>query len=284
MYRKCSDIKLEQFGLAEKSRKILCEDLPLSEYEPAVAEEVMTFRFLGGTIIWLDIICSITAGTAPHLLAYHFSVITADSQTKLEDIMGCKTWTVLQIGRIASLHYHQTQAKKQGHFDCTEFDQNVEDIGREIQYDIIHGAWDSLEVSETDPALAFRKSSAPPRLVTLIFSYMASVYLHLVIHGYQKLDLLDSIVSKAMRVLQNQIPSNHLPALVPALYVIGSVAKQRDEQFFRTIFSSLPLMDSSLKHRGKILLILEEIWSRRLTRPDFAWKDSLDLTQDILLI
>jgi hypothetical protein len=46
---------------------------------------------MGGTIIWLDIVASITAGTAPVLLSYHSGVIASSSQTKLEDIMGCRT-------------------------------------------------------------------------------------------------------------------------------------------------------------------------------------------------
>ena len=88
MYQQSYNKNLAHLGLAERSRTIICEDLPLSEYEPTVVEEVVNFRFLGGAIIWLDITSSITAGTAPHLLPYHFSVIASNSQTKLEDIMG----------------------------------------------------------------------------------------------------------------------------------------------------------------------------------------------------
>ena len=41
MYQQGYKNNLAHFGLAEKSRTILCEDLPLSEYEPVVAEEVV---------------------------------------------------------------------------------------------------------------------------------------------------------------------------------------------------------------------------------------------------
>jgi hypothetical protein len=40
---------IERFGLSEKSRTILSEDLPLSEYKPTIIEEVVTFKFLMGT-------------------------------------------------------------------------------------------------------------------------------------------------------------------------------------------------------------------------------------------
>lgn len=126
--------------------------------------------------------------------------------------------------------------------------------------------------------------SDPPTLVIHIFAYMASLYLHLVTHGFQKLEALDATISGAKRMLQTQISIHLLPALVSPLYIIGSVARQGDEQFFRNIFSSPPLLDPLLKHRGRILPILEEIWSRRQTTPGFAWKDSLELTYDILLL
>lgn len=69
----------------------MCNDQPLTDEGAAIAQEGMTFRFMGGTIIWLDIVASITAGTAPVLLSYHSGVIASSSQTKLEDIMGCRT-------------------------------------------------------------------------------------------------------------------------------------------------------------------------------------------------
>jgi len=284
MYQQGYRKNLAHFGLAENSRTILCEDLSLSEYEPVVAEEVVNFRFLAGTLIWLDITSSITAGTAPHLLPYHSRVIASNSWTKLEDIMGCKNWVMLQIGRIAALHEHKTQALQRGHFDGTEFEQTVADINREIQCGRTQGALEGCNISERDSATMFNTMSNPPALVTHIFADMASLYLHVVTHGFQKLDVLDTTISGAMRMLQTQISRQLLPALVSPLYVIGSVARQGDQQFFRNIFSSPPLLDPSLQHRGRILPILEEIWSRRQTTPGFAWQDSLELTDDILLL
>ena len=249
-----------------------------------VAEEVVSFRFFGGTIIWLDIISSITAGTAPRLLPYHFSVIAPNSQTQLEDLMGCKNWMMLQIGRIAALHEHKIQALQQRSFDCSNFEQTVSEISREVQCGLTQGALEGFSISECDSATMFNTKSDSPMLLTRIFAYMASLYLHVVTYGFQKLDVLDTTISGAVRMLRTRIPVHLLPALVLPLYIIGSVAKQEDEHFFRTIFSSPPLLDPALKHRERVLPILEEIWSRRKTTPGFEWKDSLDLTHDIMLI
>ena len=284
MYQRGYKENLKVFGLAEKARTILCGDLPLSEYEPEVAEEVVSFRFLSGTLIWLDITSSITAGTAPRLLPYHSKVIASNSQTRLEDIMACKNWVMLQIGSIAALHAHKTQALYQGNFDCTEFEQAAGDISREIQCGLTQETLEDFNISESDSATMFNAVADSATFITHIFAYMASIYLHLVTYDFQKLELLDTTISGAMRVLQTQIPTHLLAALVCPLYFIGCVARQEDEQFFRDTFSSPPLLDPSLKHRGRILPILGRIWSERQTIPSFAWKDSLEFSHDILLL
>ncbi|KAK9366157.1 fungal-specific transcription factor domain-containing protein [Lipomyces kononenkoae] len=284
MYHVAHETKLASLTLAEKSRVILCDELPLSEDVPLVAEEVAAFRFLNGTIIWIDIISSITVGRAPQLLPYHLLVISSDSQTKLEDIMGCKNWVMRQIGRISALQERKTQALQQGHFAYAEIEQTVADINREIQCALTQGSLEGFSFSERDSATILSWTSDPTTIVTYIFAYMASIYLHLVTHDYQKLQVLDTSISGAMRVLKTQVPTQLLPTLVSPLYVIGSVARQEDEQFFRNIFSSPPVLDPLLQHRARILPILEEIWRRRRGTPSFTWKDALELSPDLLLL
>ena len=272
------------FGVAEKSRNVLFEDLPLLEHEHVIAGEVANFRFLSGTIVWLDITSSITMGTAPKLLPYHTCILAFDSQIKLEEFMGCKNWAMLQIGRISALQERKIQAMRQEHFDCTELQHTVADIDRQIQSRLALLALEVYNISERGHTARLEPMSDIPMLVTHVFAYMESLYLHLVPEGFQKPKVLDKIISEAMRMLQTQIPTVVLPALVTPLYVVGSVARQGDEQFFRDIFSPPLLLDSLLKHQGKILPILEEIWSKRRTTPLFAWEDSLELTHDILLL
>ena len=283
IYRQSYDNDLTSFGLAERSRSILCEDRPLLEYEPVIVEEVVAFRFLGGTIIWLDIIFSITAGTAPSLLPYHISVIASNSQTKLENIMGCKNSVMLQIGRIAALYEHKNRDLEQGRFDCTEFEQVASEIGREIHCVLTQGVFEGHHISESDHAPILDTISDPSVLVTHIFAHMASIYVHLVTQGFQELDSLETAISNAMNIVQTRIPRHLLPALVCPLFLIGSVARHGDEQFFRNTFSSPPLLDPLMQHRERILPSLEEIWSRRRTTPDLAWRYCLELTHDILL-
>ena len=284
MYQNESEKNLASFGMADSSRTVLSEDYSPLEHGHVAVEEVASLRFFSGTIIWLDIISSITAGQAPRLLPYHTSLIASKPQTNLEAIMGCRNWVMLQISRIAALHEQKTQAIRQPHFDCTEFKQTVVNIRKQVQCGLTQLALEAFSISEGASAATFEPVSDPPTLVTHIFAYMATLYLHLVIEGFQDLKVLDTTISEAMKMLRTQIPPQLLPALVLPLYVIGSVARQGDEQFFRDVFSSPPLLDPLLRHRGTILPVLEEIWSKRRSAPFFAWENSLELTHDILLL
>lgn len=283
MYQKAFEKNLAPFGLGESSRTILSGDLPVMGYGDR-ALEVATFRFLSGTIILLDITSSITAGRAPQLLPCHTSVIASNSQTKLEGVIGCRIWVMLQIGRSAALHERKAQAMRQQHIDCTELKQTVADIGKQIQCDFAQLVLEAFNILKPDSAAMSEPILDTATLTTHIFAYTASLYLHLVIEGFKNLEVLETAISEAMKMLRTQIPTQILPALVSPLYFIGSVARQGDEQFFRDIFSSPPMLDPSLKHRGRILQVLEEIWSKRRTAALFAWEDSLELTHDILLL
>jgi hypothetical protein len=268
----------ERIGLTEPTRQNLHKDRLVSNQDPAVAQDILCFRFLSGTTIWLDIISSITTGKAPVLLPYLSSILASDSQIKLGDIMGCKNCVMLQIGRIATQYEHKSRDKQTGQFDSIEFKQTTCDIKLEIERSLSQGAFADLDHPEQNSTDVPHTSPNPPimqKLVTCVFAQMALVYLHLVTHGFQELESLGSDISETMGLLQTRVAKHVLPALISPLFIIGAVARQVDEQFFRDIFSSLPLLDPRLKHRGRILPILELIWERRQTALPFRWQDCL---------
>lgn len=284
MRRQAYEGNLTNLGRIEKPRPIPHEDLSTSKSEPLTADEVVTYRFLTGTIIWLDITFSVGAGTSPHLLPYHSAVTASDYQTRLDDIMGCNNEVMLQIGRIAALHEAKTKATQHGYLNCAEFNQTVCVIRRELACGLAQGSLEVLHISEGGSANVLDSLPDPPTLVTTIFNYMASVYLHLVVHGFRHLEVVETTVSTATILLRTQVPRHVLPALVLPLFVIGAVTRPGDEQFFQNMFSSPPLLDPSLKHRQRILPILREIWSKRQTALDLEWQDCIALCHDVLLI
>ena len=287
MYQECHQKVFVHLGMRDASMKILREGLPLSDDEPEVQEEVLSFRFLAGSMIWLDIVSSITAGTAPRLLSHHDFALAPNSQTNLGHIMGCKNWIMSLIARIAALHEHKITLILQGSFDCREYRQKSDEISRDIQNGITCGALEGLDISSASTPTSEMKWDAKD-LVTQVFAYTASIYLHLVTLGFQLLEDLNETISSTIRMLQCRIPTPLLPALVTPLYIIDAVAREEDESFFRTVFSSPPVVDTALRHRGQILPILEEIWRRGRAAPEFRlefrWEDCVEMTKDILLI
>ncbi len=281
MYQQGHEKNFAVFGLAQESLAILTGDLPLPDDDPLIAEEVVQFRFLRSALSWLDISLAITAGTAPILRFDHFCPMSIDSRTKLENLMGCKNEVMLWIARIATLTKLKSQAVQEGRFDCLEFERTVCKIRDEMQES--KPAEDARDC-EDKSAVLVDASLDSIRLITRLFTCMATIYIHIVLCGYRDLELLDATIVEAMELFQTKVSISLMPALVCPLFFIGSVAKPEDEDFFRELFASPPLLNPALKHREKVLPVLEEIWKGRQTAPGFGWNDVLELTHSILLI
>jgi C6 transcription factor Pro1 len=284
MYKRSNEGSLENTGLVEKSRTILSEDHPITEYEAQITEEIATFRFVSGAIIWLDTLSSITAGTTPHLLPYYSHIIVPNSQAKLQTIMGCKDSVILLLGRIAAIYEQKVQASKNAAFDCSHLEQRVDEISGEIQCSLTQVALEGFNIYGSTSPTMFNIVLDPKRFITQLYLHMASIYFHLLSQGFQNLVLLDTTISGAMNMLRVETSRNLLPSLVCPLFFIGCVAREEEKQFFRDVFSMLPLLDPLLKHRGRVLPFLEEIWSKRTTVLGFGWEDCVELTKNILLI
>ncbi|CAO2648883.1 Nn.00g098320.m01.CDS01 [Neocucurbitaria sp. VM-36] len=274
MFQRGHNNEFAQLSLNEETRWILSADLPLHGSDAAVAQEVVCFRFVTGTILWLDIVASITAGKTPLLLSHHSRMLAAGSQTQLREVMGCENWVLLQISRISRLHENKVQAIQQGKIDLTDFEKDASEINFGLQYGI-------SQISSASPPPSTTED--PHTFVTQMFAYMAAVYLHLVIHGFQKLYLLDKALSNAMGIIRDHTSSRLLQAMVAPLFVIGTIAKQEDQQCLRYTLASPPLVDPFLRHRTRLLPMLEIIWKRRETF-GFAWSDCVELTKDVLLV
>jgi hypothetical protein len=290
MYQQGHRERLGYFGLTEESKTIIFAGISLSEasgLDPTVFEEVTIFRFLSSVVIWLDIMYSISTGKTPEILPYHFCIISSTSKTRLENVMGCQNWVMLQISRVTALHVYKTKGLREGYFNSTEFEQTALDIRGEIDNGLCAGT-----TTSTVPSSGYESYDLAPcgtkaesrTLVTSIFIHMASIYLHLVVHGFRELDLLDAELSIVMRKLQTEITPNILPALVAPLFVIGSVARAADEQTFQAALSSLYLLDPLFPHRRRLLPLLVDIWGRRRNTAEFLWIHVLDLIKDLLLI
>lgn len=282
MYHRILNERLAHLGLTETAETIINNGLPDYDQRPLIRDEVIAFRFFSGTVFWLDIVSSITAGTEPKMLVHH-SLIADSDHIDLEKIMGCKNWVMVKLGQIASLHETKTQSQDQGAFDYSEFMTKVYTLRRDLEAYIAQAQLEGLCFNDGRSGVSF-DPALPSSLVTRAFAYMALVYLHLVGHGFEDIDVVESTSNEAIQFLQTNLTAQVLPALVCPLFVIACVSCENNKQYFRSAFSHLTQLDASFGHRGMIGPVLEDVWKRRCSTPGFNWSNIVELTRDLLLI
>lgn len=246
-------------------------------------EQKAIFRFMSGVVIWLDVLSSVTMGTTPDTLEYHPHALSSSSHIKLENIMGCHNWVVMQIARIAALHSQKfLQDNCPNAVDLTP---QIEDIRAELQRGLTELCLASMAIDQQDPARIFPVSK-PPSFITRIFAISAGIYLHLVVHGYESgSEILKLMATEAMMILRNQVPAEMMHTIIFPLYIVGSLATGDDQAFFRYVFSAMPVLDPSLEHRSKILPLLEKVWHRRQSSSTLlTWQETLSFSDQSLLL
>jgi len=256
--------------------------VPLTNGQTASTEEVVTFRFEGGTLIWLDIIASVTLGTAPSLLPYHHYNIADASKTKLHEIMGCKNWAMRLLARLSALQASK-DTKPSEDVDPIKFDDEADAIKKEIAARI---AQENLEDSDSEPLHRPTNSEHDITLITYLFALSTQIYLHLITQNFTQLHTLQSAISAVTIMLQTQKIGTHLlPACVMPLFMVACVAGPGCEQeLFRKCFNGGWVAETGMRHRERLGGVLEDIWALRDARGDLVWGDVLEVVGDLLLI
>jgi hypothetical protein len=250
------------------------------------AHDITTYTFFSGVVLWLDTISSITSGTAPRMLTLEFDVIPPHPQAKLENIMGCKNWALLQIGRISRLYEFQTKACQHDATDCRGNDLHtyVDRIKEELVQGLAEVHLSSLTVSDDPRTLPLVERSDE---ITQLFALTGLAYLHIVILGIQERSTcVDPTAIEAMVLLRRAAATNYTTAVVFPLYIFACLASEENKPFFRHVFSSAPLLDPTLDHRRRMLPQLEGIWTLRETSDTVGvtWSEILQVSNGTLLI
>ncbi len=191
-------------GLVDSPDTLFDGQLTLvTHHDRPPSEEAAIFTFLSGVTIWLDVLSCITTGKSPRLLEFHQHAVSCTSAIKLENIMGCKNWGILQIGRIASLHHDRTQAFQQGTLDTTELESRAEDIKQTLRNGLDEFSLASLEISSQANFAFDLPRNTELYIITRIFTLTATIYLHLVAHGYPlETYEIRSVLGEAMTILR----------------------------------------------------------------------------------
>lgn len=276
--------------------------LSVDVYEPAplqpkhgvpTPQEIVTFNFLGGVVLWLDIISCITTGKSPHILPSMNIPTAARAFTEMQTIMGCKNWVMFQISRIASLHARRSASCMTEYSEIdVEMRLEIDDILAQLELGTTpEGAMSCGNMNGINPTSEqllspYCTAISSTIQITRVFAFAGFVYLKLVLLGFHEEALcLTTTMTRAMETLRNDTPRHLLSAMICPLYVLGCAARDEDKPFFRDALSSAPLLDPSLAHRAKILPLLEKIWIMRDSSPNgVSWSDMLQQSDGSLLL
>ncbi|KAI9648582.1 hypothetical protein NHQ30_003219 [Ciborinia camelliae] len=261
---------------------------PPPVYELGDNEHPIIFRFLSGVVLWLDLVSCVTTGKSPQLLYLHSMAFGAKSQIKLEKIMGCTNWVMIEIGRIAMLHETKQDGLQSGIFDTHSFNNHAENIRQTIRRGLNEQFLSELRITNPKSPSHPEPPMSPQYVITRFFTRAAYIYLELVVGGFKSIEDnpdLHNIIAELMMMLPNLPRGDIFRAIVCPLYISGCVASAEDRDIFRSIFSSPPLKDPSMHHRSAILPLLEKVWTLRDSRSNnVSWESALKLSDDRILL
>ncbi|EPE27447.1 Zn2/Cys6 DNA-binding protein [Glarea lozoyensis ATCC 20868] len=262
------------------------ESVPPRTHHNPKAHDIKTYKFFSGVIVWLDTISSVTSGTTPNTLPLDSVQEQGQPQLNLENIMGCESWALLEIGRISRIYELQTLSCQHDYTGCTGdgIQTLIDRIRGELVQGLAEGHMSTLNLSNDR---CMRSRCTTSEKITRLFALTGLVYLHLVILGlHQGASCVDSTVRDAMTLLRQAESANFLTAVVFPLYILACVANEEDKPFFRRVFSSAPLLDPTLDHRSKMLPQLEAVWTMRNNADavGVTWTEVLQVSNGTLLI
>jgi C6 transcription factor Pro1 len=243
-------------------------------------EKAAQSEYLKDTLTWLDITVSITAGSAPRLPCRSFYFDDSEARSHDEAATRYKVLAINQMGRIAALWEHRSHTRDHGDCPGPDIVALTEEIERDLQRSHMGFPSDAVLTSQNSRDAA----DARDRFVAKIFFQAASVYYHLVRHGFLNVDDLIPTDAEAVEMLRYAGDHSLLPALACPLFIFAVGAQPEAQATYRAAFSSLALLDKALRHRQWIAPVLNDIWKERRSRPDYGWMDVLKLTQNILII
>ena len=257
----------------------------------APSSELMAFRFFSALLLVDDIVASTALGEEPKLYKYHETII-GDGQwgpesddkipLRLDGILGCQNWVMVAVAQISVLNAWKQQQKQAGDFDMVELVRRAEGIKDTITANLAYNET-TLSLSASinkssvlDSFLPWRNQEPSPVmssvLVTRIWAHAASIYLSVVISGWQPLSTpVRHNVTRVLELLTtHKLPPAVLRTVAWPFCVAGCLADPAEESCFRRIVEALqpPSIHGLL---WKALEVMESVWCNRGSRDCNKW-------------
>ncbi|KAF4505495.1 hypothetical protein G6O67_007439 [Ophiocordyceps sinensis] len=247
-------------------------------------------RFFTATLLYLDVLSSVTLGTSPRLCHYQAAVIPGCSTVPrgmepvpagplfLDDFFGLPNWIVQALGDVAGLEAWKRLQMQAGSLSVDELASRGQLLG-----DAITGGLEALEHQAGDddssrptwfPALVADPITGPNTRqqpdFQMIWLLATLSYLKVVILGWQPSNpQIRCPVSRATERLSRIPKGSCLRALAWPFCISGCLSPAEDEHAYRAMAQT----QGPLQIFGTVkeaMQIMEKVWSRR-GRTDETW-------------
>lgn len=242
--------------------------------------EQTAFRFASSLLILDDIVASTVRQEEPKLYRYHKELLdpttAAGSAIKVEDVVGCQNWVLLQVGETAALVAWKKRCKGDGDLDVMELVRRAADIKHALESGLA-----SLELTPVDRGQGRNSSladmfaadcSLDPSataasdsvLVTRIWAHAALIYLSIMVSGWQPSNAtIQCHIASIMQLTSDQkISTSLLRTMGWPLCVAGCLATCEQEAFWRYLLGNLQPAGAFAPLK-KALQLMEEAWASR---------------------
>ena len=229
--------------------------------------EQAAFRLSTTLLLLDDVIASTVLSEAPRLYDYHENLLgdagdSSDGLLKLENVVGCPNWVLLEMGKIAALNAWKHRCQQSGSLDVLQLAQHAAAIRDSLQTQLSQldatspsqGAGSVFDIFPTTTPCFQR------RVVVRIWAHAATVHLLVVASGWQPTNSdIRFHVHQVVELLHQLSPPSSLRALVWPFCITGCLADDTLKAQFRSLAEALQPR-SIFGTVTKALEILERVW------------------------
>ncbi|VUC22943.1 unnamed protein product [Clonostachys rosea] len=244
--------------------------IPPADHIQIPSAEQDAFYFSTALLLFDDIIASTALQKRPRLYQYHHSLLESNEGDEpvinLESVIGCQNTTILQIGEIAVLDKWKKECQNAGKLDVIELVSRATQIKNTLERQVVRLEGESAETCKLsgnllDLLAPNNSASSSRRLVTLVWTHAALLYLLVVVSGWQPAsDEVRHHVSQIIDLLANKItPNTLLRTMAWPFFIAGCLSEPAQQAEIRQMAEALQpsIVFSTVR---KALEVMENVW------------------------
>lgn len=226
-------------------------------------------RLSTGLLVFDDVIASTILNERPRLYEYHERLLSQDDSgdalLKMDTIIGCPNWVLLNIGKSAVLNAWKHRCQQTGSLDVLYLAQSAAEIRDSL---LLHLTQLQSKFGSQDPENVFEGfrmtiTDEQRQVVAQIWAHAALVHLLAVASGWQPANTdIRAHVDRLVELLSQLSPPSSLRAVIWPFYITGCFADDQQGAQLRSLTDTLRPR-SVYGTVTKVLEVLELVWEHQ---------------------